>query len=55
MVGAFSPRHKFLCAMFAVIDSVSTAIDVYQVGRDVKPRDVLDLQVSTYLSVGTNR
>ncbi len=32
--------------MFAVIDSVSTAIDVYQVGWDVKPRDGISKHVT---------
>jgi hypothetical protein len=37
MVWAFGPGHEVLCLVLAVVDSVGTAVNVYQIRWDIKP------------------
>jgi hypothetical protein len=37
MVPAFGPGHEIFCSVLAVVDSVGTAVHVYQIRWDIKP------------------
>ncbi len=41
MFRAFGPGHEVLCSVLAVVDSVDTAVHVYQIRWDIKPWNVI--------------